>query len=64
MAPRLGHVGSGFLSVEDNEALRRVFPYPETCVMSCVLVCVCVCVCVCERERENCERRKGLEIIS
>ena len=47
MAPRLGHEGSGFLSVEDNEALRRVFAYPENCVIS--YVCgVCVCMCVCE----------------
>ena len=30
MAPLLGHEGSGFLSVEDNEALRRVLAYPET----------------------------------
>ena len=44
MAPRLGHEGSGFLSVEDNEALRRVFAYPENCVASFVCVCVCVCV--------------------
>ena len=55
MAPRLGHEGSGFLSVEDNEALRRVFAYPENCVMFYVCVvcvvcgwCVCACgVCVC-----------------
>jgi hypothetical protein len=52
MAPRLGHVGSGFLSVEDNEDFRRVFACPETCVPSYV------CVCVWERERELWEDKR------